>query len=768
MKKQLQIPMGFFALVLCTSVLPASQPPQSGDMARSGVVASDGLIRDAGGRIDYMVKLEPEAPLAYAKQLTHASRFAAFHKPEVVNAVRDIENYYGFRAHGITSLTIPTFSAFLDANQVTRLQHDPRIASVDPNQRWTFSISSISDPNAVWKDRIGPEVVSWGKIAINSSSTPSNGNSIVYVLDAGVGQHEDLNVVERVNAMYPVNDCGSRIGVPCTPSVLANVVGCYTHATAAAGVIGAIANGKGTQGINPGVDIVSVAASDTQLKSGASCVATNLDSSAVAAGLEWIANDIAKHPSPYTAVINMSINPEMSSNVSLNGSNTTVSEMMYALAHPTTGKGAFIAQAAGNDYRDACLFAYNPSNLDSPASMSGAALPSDGIMVVGAINNHGQPVVNFGSQFGVVYGFWKDAAAFEYDTGSNFGKCVDIWAPGDGIYMPVANPGSSTAQQDAATVYTTYGEGSGTSFSAPHIAGLASVLIERNFLASPSSVESAVRSIAYPLGSVDTCDNNRIDTQYGVSPGCVTPLPIMMPSLNPLSANAASKPYGELSLKTYNVNGTTASITVNGYKYCDETSPTYANCGLHNYTGDPPGNVTAQGNMWINFFASGGACSVDRTTAITDVVTFIKNKTADVQTAYWNSGTGSPYTNWSVSSSCLPMGLMVKSQGGSMKVSPNPVPIPTGQSTSQFSLTWSVVGFYPQGVTLYGEQNLGTNPNQILCLGSSTATSGTVTEPITKGETAKLWLTPNSSCTPGNVVKQLPQNIIDTATMTTD
>jgi len=291
-------------------------------------------------------------------------------------------------------------------------------------------------------------------------------------------------------------------------------------------------------------------------------------------------------------------------------------------------------QAAGNQYDDACFYAYNNG---------GAASASDGVLVVGAINNHGQPVVPLINLYTPPIGFWKDAAALGYDSGSNYGPCVDIWAPGDGIYTTIANP-SSVSNQLGNTIYNTYGMGSGTSFSAPNVSGLASVLIEKP--ANPPSpavaVETAIRAGAYALGSVDNSN-----------------IAIKISTANPAHPSPASKPYGELILRTEDADPNTSPITtsVNGYRIDPD---------VHNFTGDAPGSFDAYYNMIVDFHLTGASgCTVKRTlssnSAIFDYIVNAGFSFATPLNQAWNLGSTGTSTTWNVSSDCFPSGAAVTS-----------------------------------------------------------------------------------------------------------
>ncbi len=136
------------------------------------------------------------------------------------------------------------------------------------------------------------------------------------------------------------------------------------------------------------------------------------------------------HPSGAPAVANMSLG---------GGASTTVDNAVKnAIAD-----GVTFAVAAGNSNADACRF--------SPARVPEA-------LTVGATTQ-------------------TDAKA----SYSNYGKCLDLWAPGTSIT-------SSWNSSDSATNTI-----SGTSMATPHVAGVAALYLQGNPSSNPATVVQRTR-----------------------------------------------------------------------------------------------------------------------------------------------------------------------------------------------------------------------------------------------------------------------------------
>jgi len=376
-------------------------------------------ITDDKGLVYYIVDLVDHAQDAFsdARTAKGKQRFHERHSGKAQNMVEAFERQYGFDYVEMTSWVGNSFSAYLSQAQVENLRADPRVKLVSEVTEVTLSAAPWYDSTIPTLESPYYETHSWGKNAVTAFSKISNNTRRVYIIDIGVGDHEDLtNVITRVNASSGIS-----------------LVGCYPHATHVAGIIGAAYGNKGVAGVNAGAKLISVSALNTN-SSQASCAEYRpIEDAALGSAMDWVKWDIVLNGASQTGIVNISINgPSFRPGKTLN-------IKMLNLATPYLGgyyhPGAFIAQSAGNGFVSACTGLTQPltgnqveGQYASFGYSGGTPNTTDGIMVVGAINNNGQPVTtnNGGFNYGSAYG--------GYESGSNFGSCVEVWAPGNNIY----------------------------------------------------------------------------------------------------------------------------------------------------------------------------------------------------------------------------------------------------------------------------------------------------------------------------------------------
>ena len=282
------------------------------------------------------------------------------------------------------------------------------------------------------------QTLPWGidRIDADASSTlagdgaGSVDNVNAYVIDSGIDRaHTDLNVVTHRNFTRDGKNND-----------------CSGHGTHVAGTLAARDNVQDMVGVAPGAPLTGVKV--LGCNGGGSY-------SKIIKGIDWVTANAAK-----PAVANMSLEGPTSQAMDDAVRNSAASGILYSIA-------------AGNDAQPACN--YSPAR----AGLANKDTNSDGI-------------VNQNDSNGIV----TTAATNTLDeeaSFSNYGKCVDIWAPGVGIVSTKLG-GLTTTKR-------------GTSMAAPHVGGGGALYLSANTSATPLEVERVLKANVRTPGTTSKAPN---------------------------------------------------------------------------------------------------------------------------------------------------------------------------------------------------------------------------------------------------------------------
>ncbi len=203
---------------------------------------------------------------------------------------------------------------------------------------------------------------------------------------------------------------------------------CHGHGTHVAGTAGARDNSMDVVGVAPGVSLIGVKVLD--------CLGVGATSTVIQ-GVDWVTANAVK-----PAAANMSLSGSPSTALDDAVRRSAQREIVYAIA-------------AGNSGANACN--------ESPARAGGGY--NNGIITTAATDQT------------------NNEASF-----SNFGGCVDLWAPG--VQIPSTRLGGGTTTM------------SGTSMAAPHVAGAAALLLNLDPTLTAPLVEGFLKFDSVATGTV--------------------------------------------------------------------------------------------------------------------------------------------------------------------------------------------------------------------------------------------------------------------------
>lgn len=385
----------------------------------------------------YVVVFEEGFPPA--RQAARATR------AEVKTAALNLQRVHGGRLDHVYEAAIQGFSiAQMPEQRARALAKNPRVAYVEEDCLFQ---PSATQTNAPWHlDRIDDRSPQYTENTYVYTETAENVHA--YVIDFLVAdehtEFKDPNqpsrVVSRVNCIF-ADSSGNCTSI--SPGARWPIDG---HGTAVASIIG----GK-TVG----------AAKKVKLHSVEVCSNDGCPASRVIAGINWTVNN---HIKP--AITNISINfrdvTTCTSSYTFTEAFAVRSSIDYAIS-----AGIPFTISAGNCDSDACWY--------PPANTSAA-------VVVAYTNSSDRRSI-------------KDYPGGAPIWGSNYGSCVDLFAPGEDV--EVAWTGSTTHMRVNA----------GSSFAAPLVAGVAALYLAGNPTATPADVtnwlisQSSKNLVIDPKGS---------------------------------------------------------------------------------------------------------------------------------------------------------------------------------------------------------------------------------------------------------------------------
>ena len=355
---------------------------------------------------------------------------------------------------------IQGYAAVIPEGRRQAIERDSRVAYVEQDQVASITAQEDDDDQKESSEKTSGGKTSGGKPGGDDVS--ASGQTLDWGIDridadvSSTKANDGSGAISNVNAyiidtgIYKHNDLNVVKHV--------NYAGgknddCHGHGTHVAGTVAAKDNTSDVVGAAPGAPLTGVKV--------LGCNGSG-SYSGVIKGVDFVTGDAAnKKP----AIANMSLGGGPS-------------KALDDAVRNSAASGVFYALAAGNDGADACEYSPARAGTDPDDGNPDTDEKNNGIMTVAATR--------------------KDEAETSW---SNYGPCVDIWAPGANILSTKKGGGTTTM--------------SGTSMASPHGAGGGALYLSTNTSASasPTSVESALKSNAQGTGTTSK-DNTAIMREY--------------------------------------------------------------------------------------------------------------------------------------------------------------------------------------------------------------------------------------------------------------
>ncbi|MBU2223432.1 MAG: S8 family serine peptidase [Gammaproteobacteria bacterium] len=358
------------------------------------------------------------------------------------------------------------------------LAKDPNVASVEEDR--ILQIAAV--PNDTQYNNQWHYYENTGGLRAPAAWDSATGSGVVVaVLDTGYRPHTDLNAnilpgYDMISDSFIGNDGNGRDNNPQDPGDWVAVGACGSgeptqaqdsswHGTHVSGTIAARTNN------NLGVAGVAYNAKVVPVRVLGKCGGYTSD---IADGIIWASggtvSGVPANPNP-AKVINMSL-----------GGAGACDSTTQAAINSARSRGTVIVVASGNDNANAANF--NPGNCA-------------GVINVAATNRNG----------GRAY----------Y---SNYGTTIDVAAPGGAMNSANDSNGILSTYNSGTTSPGTdsYGYSQGTSMAAPHVAGVAALILQKKPTATPDEVESILKTTtrSFPA-SCSNCGTGIVDAAAAVA-----------------------------------------------------------------------------------------------------------------------------------------------------------------------------------------------------------------------------------------------------------
>jgi hypothetical protein len=276
------------------------------------------------------------------------------------------------------------------------------------------------------------QTLPWGINRVDadiSSTTAGNGSGAITGVNAYVIDTGIDPALTDLNVVNHVNFAGGKN------------TDCNGHGTHVAGIVAAKDNTSAVVGVAPGAPLTGVKVLD--------CYGDGYLRN-ILKGVDWVTANASK-----PAIANMSLAGP-------------TSQTLDDAVRKSASSGVFYSIAAGNNSANACN--YSPARAGRTKNADGTWNKNNGVMTTAATDRYDQE-----------------------PSWSNFGSCVDIWAPGVGILSTWEGGGTEML--------------GGTSQAAAHVGGGGALYLSSQAGASPSSVERALKRAAKT--TINTSKNGR-------------------------------------------------------------------------------------------------------------------------------------------------------------------------------------------------------------------------------------------------------------------